>query len=407
MKLWDLYRGRDYKIEPTLERIKEAADYVGNPQKDFPAVLVGGTNGKGSSCTFLERILREHGYKTGWFVSPHLVEENERWRINGKKVPGDVLSTYVKDLKRVFERFELTYFEAATLIALLYFRDQSVDVAVMEVGMGGRWDATRVCEAAVVGITNVERDHTRWLGRNVEEIAWDKLHLHREGVPLVLGSSRYPLYTKALEMGIENPITAGLDYQYRGFSEKGSTVLTDYSFLDLNLQRAPLGLLGKWQIDNASFALTLARLFTELDVERVKEALRETRWEGRMEVLRREPLLIVDGSHNPYAVAKVVKEVFRLFGDIWILFTGLLEKEWRLSMELIRRHTDRIILTQVSHYRGEPVGNLYSYAKELGFKEIDVLDTPADAWLLDEDLCAIGSLYLVGEIKEAARDSVI
>ena len=407
MKLWDLYRGRDYRIEPTLERIRKAVSYVGNPQREFPAVLVGGTNGKGSSCAFLESILREHGLRTGWFVSPHLVEENERWRINGEKIPEEILSFYVEDLRKVFERFELTYFEAATLIALLYFRDQGVEVAVMEVGMGGRWDATKVCEAVAVGITNVERDHTRWLGRNVEEIAWDKLHLYRRGVPLVLGSSRYPLYTKALEMGLEDLVVAGLDFSYRGSLEGGRTMLKDYAFLDLEVKEAPLGLLGKWQVDNASFALTLAKIFTDVDIDKVKRALKETRWEGRMEVLRDRPLLLVDGSHNPYAVAKVVKEVLKLFGDVWILFTGLLEKEWRLSMELIRRYSDKIILTQVSHHRGEPLGNLYSFAKELEFREVEVIDSPGDAWLLDKDVCAVGSLYLVGEIKGAIRGSVI
>ena len=407
MKLWDLFRGRDYKIEPTVDRINKAVRYVGNPQREFPALLIGGTNGKGSSCAFLERILREHGYRTGWFVSPHLVEENERWRINGENIPDEILSVYVKDLKRVFEKFDLTYFEAATLIALMYFRDQKVDVAVMEVGMGGRWDATKVCEAVVVGITNVERDHTRWLGRNVEEIAWDKLHLHRKGVPLVLGSARYPLYTKALEMGIEDLVVAGLDYSYSGTSCEGRTLLRNYAFLDLNVEEASLGLLGKWQADNASFALTLARIFSDIEPERVKRALLKTRWEGRMEVLRRRPLLMVDGSHNPYAIAKVVKEVIKLFGDVWILFTGLLEKEWRLSMELIRRYSDKIILTQVGHYRGEPVGNLYNYARELKFREVEVIDTPADAWLLEKDVCAVGSLYLVGEIKEAMKGSVI
>lgn len=407
MKLWNLYRGRDYRIEPTLDRIIKAANYVGKPQREFPAILVGGTNGKGSSCAFLERILREHGYRTGWFVSPHLVEENERWRINGKKISENILAAYIKDLRMVFERFNLTYFEAATLIAILYFRDQNVDVAVMEVGMGGRWDATKVCEATVVGITNVERDHTRWLGKNVEEIAWDKLHLHRKGIPLVLGSSRYPLYTKALEMGLQDLVVAGLDYSYRGGLREGRTLLNDYTFQDIRIPESTLGLLGKWQVDNASFAITMARLFAELDPEKVRRALLETRWEGRMEILRRNPLLVVDGSHNPYAVAKVIKEVFRLFGEVRVLFTGLTEKEWKVSMELIRRYTDKIMITQVSYYRGEPVGDLYRYARELNFKDIKVLDTPADVWFIDEDICAVGSLYLVGEIKKAVKNSVI
>ena len=407
MKLWDLYRGRDFHIEPTLNRIREAVKYVGDPQISYPTILVGGTNGKGSSCAFLERILREHGYRTGWFVSPHLVEENERWRIDGVPIDDHSLEGYVKELRKVFERFNLTYFESATLIALLYFRDRGVDVTVMEVGMGGRWDATKVSDPILVGITNVERDHTRWLGKTVEEIAEDKLHLYVRGRPLVLGSSRYPLYPKSIEMGISESFVAGYDYLYSGSTVGGRSYLDHYAFRDVKLESMELGLLGKWQIDNSAFALTLASLFTDLDPEKTAKALSSTRWEGRMEVVREEPLLILDGSHNPSAVNKVIKEVKRLFPRIKFLFTGLLDKEWELSMRAIRRHTDSILLVQVNHHRGEPVSNLYKKALELGFREVEVLESPSSVWKFSEDLCAIGSLYLIGEIKEAFADTVI
>lgn len=406
MKLWDLYRGRDYHIEPTLRRIREAVEYVGNPQSSFPAILVGGTNGKGSTCAFIERILREHGLKTGWFVSPHLVSENERWRINGIPVDDKTLSGYVRDLRGVFERFGLTYFEAAVLIALLYFKDEGIDVAVMEVGMGGRWDATKVCNAEVVVLTNVERDHTRWLGRNVEEIAKDKINLYVKGRPFVIGSSRYPLYTVALDMGIRDLIVAGTDFTYSGRVEGVNTYLLDYSFRDLTISKAKLGLWGRWQVDNAALGITASSLFACLDHGKTISALRETRWEGRMEILRKKPLLIVDGSHNPYAVAKVVKEILRVF-DAKILFTGLKDKDWRLSLEIIRRHTDTILLTEVSYHRGESLKELYRTAKILGFKRIELLRSPSEVWSLDEDVVAIGSLYLVGEIKETDKHSVI
>jgi len=407
MKLWDLYKGKDYHIEPTLRRIQEAIDYVGNPQKSFPSILVGGTNGKGSTCAFLERILREHGLKTGWFVSPHLVEERERWRINGYLMPEETLKDYVRDLRRVFERFDLTYFEAATLIALLYFKDQGVDIAVMEVGMGGRWDATKVSDAVVVGVTNAERDHTRWLGENVEKIAWEKLHLYRREIPLVLGSSRYPLYAKALEMGLDNLICAGEDFTYGSELIDGRTYLTNYEFKDIFIENAKLGLLGKWQADNAAMAITLAKLFTDLDAEVIIRALEKTRWEGRMEILREDPLLVVDGSHNPYSVGRVVKGSLRLFGDVDFVFTGLKEKEWKLSMGVLRRFTDKIILTEVSHYRGESIKELYEGAKELGFREIEVLESPARVFSLESRAVALGSLYLVGEIKGALEKTVI
>jgi dihydrofolate synthase/folylpolyglutamate synthase len=126
-----------------------------------------------------------------------------------------------------------------------------------------------------------------------------------------------------------------------------------------------------------------------------------------MEVVREKPLLILDGSHNPYAIGKVVREIDRIFPGINFLFTGLTGKEWQLSMEVIRRYRDSIYLVQVNHHRGEPIANLYRYARDLGFKDIRVLDSPAQAWQIGEDLCAVGSLYLVGEIKEALSKTVI
>jgi len=396
--LWELYRGKDFDVKPTLERIKKACEYIGNPQREYPSILVGGTNGKGSTCAFTERILREHGFKTGWFVSPHLISENERWRINGKPVEEEVLKEYVKELKKVFEKFSLTYFEAATLIAVKYFTDIEVDVAIFEVGMGGRWDATKVSGAMVRGITNVERDHTKWLGDTVEKIAEEKLGLYEEGKPLILGSARYPLYTKALELGLKNLKVAGIDYEYRGKVEKEKTILESYESENFKLKNAELSLWGKWQIDNASTAITLSSEFTNLKEQSVKKALRETVWEGRMEVLREEPLLMVDASHNPYSVVKVVKNVKKHFPKVKVAYSSLQGKEWELTLKLLRNFISEIYLLPIDYYRAESVKNLEDFAKEIGFKV--KIFTIEELLNLEEDLLVLGSIYLIGEVKK-------
>ncbi len=149
MHLWEIYKGKDYNIVPTLDRIQKATEYIGLSNPSFLSFQIGGTNGKGSTCAFLESLLRHHGYKTGWFVSPHLFQETERWRVNAQNMPEDRLNYYVKEFKPIFEKFNLTYFEACTLIAMKYFQDEQVDFAVFEVGMGGRWDATKVCRPHV------------------------------------------------------------------------------------------------------------------------------------------------------------------------------------------------------------------------------------------------------------------
>ncbi|AAC07789.1 folylpolyglutamate synthase/dihydrofolate synthase family protein [Aquifex aeolicus] len=399
--LWELYKEKDFDVKPTLERIKKACEYIGNPQKNYPSILVGGTNGKGSTCAFTERILREHGFKTGWFVSPHLISENERWRINGKPIQEEVLKDYVKDLKKVFEKFSLTYFEAATLIAVKYFEDQGINVAVFEVGMGGRWDATKVSEAGVRGITNVERDHTRWLGDTVEKIAEEKLGLYEEGKPLILGSARYPLYTRALELGLKNLKVAGIDYEYWGKVERERTVLEKYESENFSLEGAQLSLWGKWQIDNASLAITLSSEFTKLSPEKVNQALKNTVWEGRMEVLREKPLLMVDASHNPYSVVKVVKTVKKHFPEVKVAYSSLKGKEWELTLTLLRNLTEEIYLLPIDYYRAEDVKNLEKFAKEMGFKT--KVFTIEELLNLEEDMLIIGSIYLIGEVKKYSQ----
>ncbi len=396
--LWELYKGKDFDVKPTLERIQKACEYLGNPQNRYPAILVGGTNGKGSTCAFTESILRKHGLKTGWFVSPHLMRENERWRINAKEISEEKLKYYVKELKHLFEKFELTYFEAATLIAVKYFADEQVDAAVFEVGMGGRWDATKVVNPQVVAITNVERDHTRWLGKNVYEIAEDKLHLYRKGVPLVLGSARFPLYPKSLEMGVKNAIVAGLDYEYYGKVSREGTTLVSYSYKDVSFNDLKLSLFGKWQIDNAANSITITCEFLKkLTENKVREALSITKWEGRMEILRSKPLLMLDASHNPYAVAKVIKEVKKTFPEIKIAFSSLVGKEWELSLKIISQYFKEIFIIPINYYRAENPERLVNFAKDIGMKA-KIIHTE-EAVNLQQDLLVLGSIYLISEIK--------
>jgi len=395
--LWSLYEGKDWKIEPSLERIERACAYTGNPQRSFPALLVGGTNGKGSTCAFTERLLREHGLKTGWFVSPHLVSERERWRVNGEPVSPEKVKFWVEELKEVFGRFGLTYFEAATLLALHLFKEEGVDLAVMEVGMGGRWDATKVAQAEAVAITNAERDHTKWLGETVEEIAREKLALYREGKPLFLGSARYPLYPLAVERGVEELMVAGLDFTYRGETRGAKTYLLSYELEGFSLEEAELSLWGKWQADNSALALALASRFVKLKEEAVKKALSSTKWEGRMEVLREKPLLMIDASHNPYAVAKVAREVKKHFPRLKLAFSSLKGKDWELSLKLLRRHFKELIVIPIKHHRAEEPERLIETAKGLGFevKLMEAEEVPE----VKEDLLVLGSVYLIGEVK--------
>ncbi|WP_029551928.1 bifunctional folylpolyglutamate synthase/dihydrofolate synthase [Thermocrinis jamiesonii] len=401
MVLYELYRGKDYKIVPTLDRIQKAVEYVGLKNPPYISVLVGGTNGKGSTCAFSESILRHHGYKTGWFVSPHLFDEKERWRINGQKISEERLKYYVEDLKLVFERFELTYFEACTLIALKFFQDERVDFAVFEVGMGGRWDATRVCNPSACAITNIQRDHIKWLGKTPEERAREKLGIYVPGRPIVLGSPKYPLYPLALEVcQKEDLLVAGMDFFAKGVVNGMQTYLEEFTSDFFHIKDVRLGLWGKWQIDNASIALALTAQVVKLKEDKVRLALENTKLEGRMEVLREKPLLILDGAHNADSVKIVINQLKASGIKLTPVFTGLKEKEWKDSMKILRDFSERIYLLEIRHHRGESLSELVKEAERLNFQEIITLKSAEEVLNLREDILVIGSFYLVGEIKE-------
>ncbi len=406
MKLWELYEGKDYKINPTLERILKATDYIGNPQKHYRSIIVGGTNGKGSTCAFLDYLLVHHGFKTGWFVSPHLVSENERLRVSNILISEDELSYYVKSIKPVFEKFELTYFEAITLIGLLYFKDKNVDIVVWEVGMGGRWDATRASEAFLGVLTNIGKDHMKWLGNTVDLIAREKLEIANATKIFLIGNNRFPLYPMGVEKALEQNtklFVAGEDFEYRGYIDKHNTIIEDFRFLDYHFKSLKLGLWGTHQIDNGALALSSFLSFYEKpDEKAIKKAISSTYWEGRMEILRENPLIMIDGAHNVSALVKVIKDVKRYFPDIRLVMGSLKDKEWQKELDILKEYFDSITFVPIHYKRGESIENMSSYAKGIGFK-VDILEDAKDIINLKDDVFVFGSLYLLGELKRVIK----
>ncbi|HIO42301.1 MAG TPA: bifunctional folylpolyglutamate synthase/dihydrofolate synthase, partial [Aquifex sp.] len=317
MELWNLFRGLELNFTPTLERIEKALRELGNPQDAYPSVLIGGTNGKGSVSAFLESLYRHHGLKTGRFVSPHLVDETERWRINNVPITEETLKGYIKRVKPLMEKHKLTYFESALLIATLLFKEEGVDIAVVEVGLGGRWDATKVHSPLATAITNVGLDHTKWLGETLEEIADDKTELIYPNTPVILGTDEEPLYSIAERKAASRNsplIVANRDYTFKGEVKFPKTLLRDYRYKNFLLEESQLGLYGAKQVQNAAQALTIfletaPRLGIKPDLQKVKDALKNTRWEGRFEIVGENPLLVLDGAHNLHALRRTLEDL--------------------------------------------------------------------------------------------------
>jgi len=408
MLLWNLFKGLELNFTPTLERIKKACQKLGNPQLSYPSVIVGGTNGKGSTTAFLESLYRHHGLKTGRFVSPHLVDETERWRINNIPITEETLKGYVERIKPLMEEFKLTYFESAVCVASLLFKEEKVDIAVVEAGLGGRWDASKVHSPLLTAITNVGLDHTKWLGETLEEIADDKTELIYPNRPVILGTDEEPLFSIAQRKAQERNsplIVANRDYTFRGFARFPQTVLEYYRYKNFEVENVPLGLFGVKQVENASLALTIFLETAEVlgikpNPQRVREALRNTRWEGRFEIVREKPLLVLDGAHNLHALKGTLESLKTLKEFPLIIYGTMRDKDWKNQLRLIRRYTDRIGLVEVNYHRSEKLENLYTTAVELGFREIRTYGSVKDMLEnLNGDTAILGSLYLIGEVK--------
>ncbi|MDW8236889.1 MAG: folylpolyglutamate synthase/dihydrofolate synthase family protein [Aquificaceae bacterium] len=402
MRLYDLYNSKAHSIIPTLERIQSAVKYLGL-KPSYSSFQVGGTNGKGSTCAFLNSILLSHGYKVGWFISPHLIDETERWRINSEPISEQDLGIFIKELKPIFERFELTYFEACTLIALSYFEEKKVDFAIFEVGMGGRWDATRVCSPVACAITNIQRDHIKWLGEKSSQRALEKLGIYIQGRPLVLGSMRFPLYPLALEVCNQSDlIVGGLDFFAQGKIDGSKTLLESFEFNSFKLKNVRLGLWGEWQIENCAVSIALASSILKLSEKEVSKALETTRWEGRMELIREKPAIFLDGAHNPDAIFSLCKALKTHFPNITPVFSSLKDKEWKNSLKAVSLFFKELYITQINHHRALNLEELKLACDELGIF-CHCLESPSEILNLDKDIVVFGSLYLVGEVRSIIK----
>ncbi|HIE59770.1 MAG TPA: bifunctional folylpolyglutamate synthase/dihydrofolate synthase [Hydrogenothermaceae bacterium] len=405
MKLFKLFNGKTFKIEPGLERIKKACEEIGNPQNKFPSILVAGTNGKGSTCAFLENIFRIHGFKTGLFTSPHIVEENERWQINRKNIENKKLEEYIKQIKYLIQKYELTYFEASTLLAFKYFADEKVDIAILEVGLGGRWDATNVATPEISVITNVSYDHMHMLGDTLEKIAFEKTGITRVDKPAVIGRNQEEILYWLKERKIKEYYVKDNDF----FVEKTFLDMFNYKFKNYSLNNIKISLIGDYQIENASTAITSFIIYSEknnisINKNLIKQALNKTFWPARLQKLNNNPITYLDGAHNKEAIEKSLKTIKKLYPDkeITVLFSGMKDKEIKENLEIIFNYTKDIIFTQIpvsrsidENYIKEIFGNNFIFIKDI--KEA-LLKAKEKSKKEKKILLIIGSLYLAGEV---------
>ncbi len=294
-----LYNLRSSKgIDLTVERIKDALSAAGNPHEKFKSIHIAGTKGKGSISTMLASILKESGYNVGLYTSPHLTDFRERIQINGRKVLKNEVCEIFNECKEVIEKFNLTFFEAVTLMSYIYFEKNKIEIAVIEVGMGGRYDATNVINPVLSIISNISIDHQEFLGNDEISIAKEKAGIIKNNVPLITCVSQDEI------LNLYNTICKqkNSELMHLNFFPKG--IYKDLKFQEFvyKNKQYTIPLLGEHQIKNAVCVIEATEKLKNLGVEildkAIKNGLSNVLIEGRLEVFKRNPLIIIDVAHN-------------------------------------------------------------------------------------------------------------
>lgn len=321
-----LYARRRFGIRPGLERIRLLLDRLGNPEQSFRTIHVVGTNGKGSTASFLAAILQEAGVATALFTSPHLVDFNERFRINGRQIESEPLELQLgRVLKYAPE--ETTFFEIVTALAACLFAEQKIDVAVMEAGMGGRSDATAALNGIMTVITPISLDHCDYLGSTLEQIAEEKAGIIKAGTPAAVGRQQQGVLDTI--RAVCQKYRSGCRSAGEAFSASWSSNHTlDYHGLRLDMPGLRLGIPGRYQSENAALALAAAETLAELGVPIGHKAMRAglvaARWPGRMELVQGEPPILLDGAHNPAGAAALAEALADYRYDRLLLVVGMM-----------------------------------------------------------------------------------
>ncbi|MEW6214234.1 MAG: folylpolyglutamate synthase/dihydrofolate synthase family protein [Nitrospirota bacterium] len=437
-----LYNLQKYGIKLGLDNIIRLMSVLENPHESFPSVHVAGTNGKGSTSAIIASVLKAAGLRVGLFTSPHLVSFTERIRVNGEEITEEEVISLTEEIREKISNFEFqysnppspplakgskggfkpTFFEFVTAMAFLYFQRRKIDIAVIEVGMGGRLDATNIIVPEVSVITDISYDHREFLGDTLIEIANEKACIIKDGIPVVI-SSQFPEVLEVIEAKAEEKNTKvylyGRDFSSVLKKEDISGIYFDYWGGDLftihDLPRScaqgrglHLPLIGAHQMQNASVAIKAIELINErrqippcppllkggmgglktlhsslFFLHSIREGLKNVKWPGRLEIINEEPPILIDGAHNPAAAVALsnalVKNFLGRYKSI-ILVLGIMgDKDIKGIMKPLLPLASEIILTSPGYERAASPAKLADIAAALGFSDVRVALTVKDA----------------------------
>ncbi len=415
---------KDNKLTFGLERIRALLGLMGNPQSAYPTIHVGGTAGKGSTSMIIAGILQQAGYSVGLHVSPHLEDIREREQVNGKimsKTDFLNLVNYIKPyLEQTAERYPYgmpTYFEAMLALAFEHFRKSGVDIAVIEVGLGGRLDGTNVITPKVAVLTNVGLDHTEILGNTVEKIANDKVGIFKEGIELVSGVMQPSVITI-----VENQakkMNCRLDLLGRQISYTRLPSASGMTAFDLRLgssayKNLVMPILGGYQIANAALAidavLKLNRQGFRIGEKEIRATLQKMKLPGRFEIVNTKPVVILDGAHNPMKISALAKALEEYYPNkcINFVFAVKSDKNTAEMLRVLSKIANKFYFTKFEAVTdfGQNMSKNPDELLSLTTSKCEAFKDSAEAYKkaiseaeAADVICITGSLYLVGELR--------
>jgi len=417
--------GRKGGYKPGLDRISFMLGEAGNPQEKFKTVHIGGTNGKGSTAAFLDSILQSNGLKTGRFTSPHLHHYGERMMINSRPMDDSTLMQLVLEAKPIIEKVEEntgegppSFFEVTTFLAFYYFGREKIDIGVIEVGLGGRLDATNILKPILTAITNVGLEHTQFLGDTIEKIAKEKAGIIKKNVPIITGATSPAVEViKARAAEKKSPfVSLQQDYSWERQEQRleGQKFNLNTPFREYKNLFIPLA--GRHQMENAVLAVALAEKM-DLSEERIRKGLQKAYWPGRLEVAGFQPLILLDGAHNPSGFETLTSFLEDEFPGKKVVFvlSFLKDKDVNPFLERIEDNAQTVIFTRVDNFRAASPWALREMASnenipmEVIPKIGEALDRAREIAGPGGIVCLTGSLYAVGEGREilGAREYLI
>ncbi len=412
-----------------LERMRLFLSWFEAPQNNYPSVLIAGTKGKGSTAAFLTSILKESGYKVGTYISPHLQHERERIQINQQHISEKEFVLGVELIKKKFQNKKIpkelgrpTYYELFTLLTFILFKKKKVDIAVIEVGMGGRLDATNVLEPLCSVITSISLDHQDQLGNTVAKIAKEKADIFRTGklavsaeqdkeamkqIRFIAKQKKSFLFEDKIDFSVslKKMSSQGLEFTFSMKSVLGNKAIQF---------KTPLT--GEFQLKNAGLAVATALLIKKegckkISTASISQGLKRVKWPGRFEIVSQKPYIVLDGAHNGDSMKSLVRSIKKIFPKYCVI--PILSVSWGKDVAVIAKElsgvSERVILTETEHSRSYEVGDLLEQVAPY-FKRIEIASSVEKAIQLarismqpKEILLITGSLFLVGEARTLSQ----